>query len=548
MHFSVLTSALLFGLEASAIRLGRPTVNYLRQEVEQTTKRSLSKRDDVDPALLYPAYNLSVPVDFFHNETRYEPHSNDTFNLRYWFDASNYKPGGPVFVLLGGETSGVDRLPFLQKGIVAQVAQATGGIGVILEHRYYGTSFPTIDISTENLRFLSTEQALAEIDFFARNVQFEGLDQDLTAPNTPWIVYGGSYAGAQAAFTRVVYPETFWGAISSSGVTKAIYDYWEYFEPTRQFAPPDCVSGTQLLVDVVDKIITVKNNTANISKLKNTFGLGGITDNRDFANVLTGGIYGLQGTNWDPTQNSPDFFYYCGNISSPTVVNTPVEPLRANVTELLAYAGYENDTLAENTLLNAISYFGVTSVAAWNASGTSQDAYFTTLDADFYARDDIAQQVWRSWDYQVCTEWGYIQTGDTPADIKPLISRTLDLEYLSEFCVLAFNITTPPAIENVNKYGGFEIEYPRLAIIGGNADPWRPATPLADNAPKRNSTTEEPVLLIAHAVHHWDENGVFPNETTPLIPPPQVVYAQQFIKDFVVEWLKDFPSEDHYEL
>jgi hypothetical protein len=150
-----------------------------------------------------------VPVDFFHNETRYEPHSNETFNLRYWFDDTYYKPGGPVFVLLGGETDGAGRLPFLQKGIVHQVAKATGGMGVILEHRYYGKSFPTADLTTKNLRFLSTEQSLAEINYFAKNVKFDGIDADLTAPNTPWIVYGGSYAGAQAAFMRVAYPETF---------------------------------------------------------------------------------------------------------------------------------------------------------------------------------------------------------------------------------------------------------------------------------------------------------------------------------------------------
>lgn len=82
-------------------------------KVEST---SLFKREDVDPSELYPAHNLSVPVDHFHNETLYEPHSNATFNLRYWFDASNYKPGGPVIVLQSGETSGVGRLPFLQKG------------------------------------------------------------------------------------------------------------------------------------------------------------------------------------------------------------------------------------------------------------------------------------------------------------------------------------------------------------------------------------------------------------------------------------------------
>lgn len=110
----------------------------------------------MDPEDLYPEHNLTVPIDFFPDNPRYEPHSNGTFNLRYWFDTSNYKPGGPVFVLLGGETFGSDRLPFLQKGIVAQVTKATNGLGVILEHRYYGTSFPTPDLSVKNLRFLST--------------------------------------------------------------------------------------------------------------------------------------------------------------------------------------------------------------------------------------------------------------------------------------------------------------------------------------------------------------------------------------------------------
>lgn len=33
-----------------------------------------------------------------------------------------------------------DRLPFLDTGIVDILAKATGGLGVVLEHRYYGTS------------------------------------------------------------------------------------------------------------------------------------------------------------------------------------------------------------------------------------------------------------------------------------------------------------------------------------------------------------------------------------------------------------------------
>ena len=71
---------------------------------------------DIDPTVLYPAHNFSVPIDHFHNDSRYAPHSDGFFNIRYWFDATYYKPGGPVVVLCSGEDTGDDRLPYLQKG------------------------------------------------------------------------------------------------------------------------------------------------------------------------------------------------------------------------------------------------------------------------------------------------------------------------------------------------------------------------------------------------------------------------------------------------
>ncbi|RMZ68447.1 extracelular serine carboxypeptidase [Pyrenophora seminiperda CCB06] len=539
MRFSLVVAALLGGIHAaSALKLAPRTLAERDQQAQQS-RRSLAKRDDTDPNLLYPERNLSVPVDFFHNETRYEPHCNGSFNLRYWFDDTYYKPGGPVFVLLGGETDGADRLPFLQKGIVHQVIKATGGMGVILEHRYYGKSFPVPDLTTKNMRFLSTEQALAEIDYFARNVKFEGIDADLTAPNTPWVVYGGSYAGAQAAFLRVVYPDTFWGAISSSGVTEAIYDYWQYYEPARLFGPPDCIKNTQLMIDVVDGILIRQNDTSMVQSLKDVFGLGGVTDNRDFANQLNGVAY-LQSTNWDPELNSAGLYTYCQNITAEKPMG---ENLRPTVAKLTAAAGYKNDTAVQNVMLNAIAWLNSTVLSSWRESNATQDSYFTMLNSSLLQSNTaISDYGAVSWSYQVCTEWGYIQTGNTPADIMPLVSRVLDVEYLTFFCRAQFGITTPPAIENVNKYGGYNIEYERLAIIGGNADPWRPATPLwfPDS---RNDTVEKPWHLISHGVHHWEENGIFENQTTPELPPPQIVYAQQYLKNFVVDWVKEFDDQ-----
>jgi hypothetical protein len=182
--------------------------------IQRTTISSLQEpaADDIDPTTLYPAYNLSVPIDHFHNDTLYEPHSNGTFPLRYWFDATYYKPGGPVIVLQSGEIDGTSRLVYLQKGLLHKLAVATNGIGVVLEHRYYGTSNPMPDYSTNNLRFLTTDQALADEAYFAQNVVFKGLEHlNLTAPHVAYIGYGGSYAGAFNAFLRKLYPDVFWG-------------------------------------------------------------------------------------------------------------------------------------------------------------------------------------------------------------------------------------------------------------------------------------------------------------------------------------------------
>ncbi|KAI0005684.1 peptidase S28 [Xylariaceae sp. FL0662B] len=526
---------------AHAIQTLPLPISELAKQIQgRNAHESLGTRE-TDIQALYPEYNLSTPIDHFHNDSLYEPHSDGTFNLRYWFNAQFYKPGGPIIVLASGETSGVDRLPFLQKGIVYQLAKATGGLGVILEHRYYGTSIPVDDFSTENLRFLTTDQALADTAYFAKNVKFAGLeDADVSPESTPWIAYGGSYAGAFVAFLRKLYPDVYFGAISSSGVPEAIWDYWQYYEAAAVYGPPDCIETTKKLTNVVDNILIGKAGSKYVAQLKEAFGLPNVTHDNDFASAITGGITALQSYNWDPAESSDDFFLYCGNVSSDSVLYPDTEERRTSVEELITAGGYEDEleTLA-NRMLNYIGFIGFTSVSSCNQT---QDECFSTHDTAFYAQDDISQ-TWRLWPYQVCTQWGYLQTGSgVPEDQLPLISRTIDLNYSAITCRNAFNLTEPADVEAINKYGGYNISYPRLAFIDGEWDPWRAAGVHALELPERTSTPSEPYILIDDAVHHWDENGLFPNETTPDIPPPAVAQTQQKIAEFVQGWIKEWQS------
>ena len=64
----------------------------------------------------YPQQNFTMPLDHFHNETKYAPHTNATFEQFYWFDNSTYKPGGPIIVNTMGEDSSFD-LQWFQHGL-----------------------------------------------------------------------------------------------------------------------------------------------------------------------------------------------------------------------------------------------------------------------------------------------------------------------------------------------------------------------------------------------------------------------------------------------
>ena len=160
----------------------------------------------------YPTQNFTMPVDHFHNDSRYAPHTDRTFQQHYWFDDTYYKPGGPVIVNTMGEDGTFD-LSWFQAGLLQQIANATGGMAVLWGQRYYASSYDIVTppYTTKNLRFHTSEQAMADLAYFAQRAKFLGHEgKNLTSKTTPWIVIGGSYAGVISAFSRIQYPDVFW--------------------------------------------------------------------------------------------------------------------------------------------------------------------------------------------------------------------------------------------------------------------------------------------------------------------------------------------------
>lgn len=337
------------------------------------------------------AYNFSVPVDHFHDDPQYEPHSDDTFPLRYFVETSFYQPGGPVIVIASGETSAENRVPYLSNGIGSLLAKATNGLVLTLEHRYYGTSFPVPNLDDGNYRFLTTEQAVADTAYFAKNVQFPGFeDADLTAPNTPWIIYGGSYAGAFAAFSRKLYPDAFWGAISSSGVTEAVYDYWAYNEAARLYTPGDCGPVMANVTKVVDAAL-FSPKSCKAATVKKLFGVSASTSNADFGSNISPPSGAMQGESWVKGQSDNTMQAYCKVITAETLQFSDLESSRATAEKLVQDAG-----LPKAFATQMLNYVGLQTASNNQRRAEEEKLQQQKRSGQLY---DGA-----SWPYQTCTQ------------------------------------------------------------------------------------------------------------------------------------------------
>ncbi|KIR63875.1 serine carboxypeptidase [Cryptococcus bacillisporus CA1873] len=523
---------------------GRPQIGLwkalLREQVprEASSSESTIDRQFQQPfQIIKPSPSIFEPHCFPQLISHFDDSVNGTFCQRYWVDASSYMPGGPVYLLDGGEINAEYRLPFLEKGILDILSNATGGLSIVLEHRYYGESVPVSSFSTDDLRFLNNAEALEDSANFIENFKlpsslvnalpFELEETAFHPNNTPWIYYGGSYAGARAAHMRTQYPDLVWGAIASSAVTHAQIDFPQYYDPIQEYGPRECISTLQRAIIFIDNILDHPRATGFPQLLKRLFGLGALEDD-DFADVISSPLGYWQEKNWDPAVGSTEFYNFCdaltagGGGSKIGLIRVPAS--------VLNYAKY----IKENVVSKCPRSPG-------EPDSDIEDC-FGTKDPEKFRETDLSQ-IWRLWLFQVCTQWGYFMPAP-PFPSPRIISSRLTLAYTSAICPLAFppgkNFSIPPEpdVEEVNRRGDFAIEADRLAFIDGDRDPWRPMTPQRNGVrgEKGGMDVNKPGWIIYDGVHHYDENGLAQHEAEPA----RIQAVHEWEKKFVSAWLEEW--------
>ncbi|AAW43974.1 conserved hypothetical protein [Cryptococcus deneoformans JEC21] len=521
---------------------GRPQIGLwkalLQEQVAREASTSESNVDHQRPfQTIKPSSSIFEPYCFPQFISHFDESVNGTFCQRYWVDASSYRPGGPIYLLDGGETSGEYRLPFLEKGILDILSNATGGLSVVLEHRYYGESVPVSSFSTDDLRFLNNAEALEDSAYFIENFKlpaslsnalpFELEETAFHPNNTPWIYYGGSYAGARAAHMRVQYPNLVWGAIASSAVTHAQIDFPQYYDPIQEYGPPECISTLRRAIIFIDNILDHPRATGFPQLLKGLFGLGALEDD-DFADVISSPLGYWQEKNWDPAVGSTEFYNFCDALTAGGA-GTKIGLIRVPAS-VLNYAKY----IKEN----------IVSKCPRTPGEPDSDIVvcFGTKDPEKFRETDLSQ-TWRLWLFQVCTQWGYFMPAP-PSPSPRILSSRLTLAYTSAICPLAFppgehfSIPSEPDVEEVNRRGDYAIEADRLAFVDGDRDPWRPMTPQRNGTrgKKGGMDMNKPGWIIYDGVHHYDENGLTQHEAEPA----RIQAVHEWEKMFVSAWLEEW--------
>ncbi|KAI0158890.1 peptidase S28 [Pestalotiopsis sp. NC0098] len=430
-------------------------------------------------------------LDLIGNATfeQYLDHSDPslgTFEQRYWWDGSNYKTGGPVFVFNPGESAADDMIGYLANDTVpGRYAQEFNGAAIVIEHRYWGKSVPFDTLTAETLQYLNLPNAMKDMTNFALNADLEFCEEgDCNANDVPWVLVGGSYSGALAAWTSQLEPGVFHAYHASSAVVEAIHDFWTYFSPIEDALPTNCSNDVKAVVQHVDYVFE-NGDDDDIQELKDMFSLGKLNA-MDFADVLASPI-----SEWQADQDK--VIEFCDYLETSVGHSKAILNNGAGiglVAALDAYAAYINKTSDCGD--------GGSECDTWNG------------EIVWNTPDDLDDN--RPWQWMLCNEpFGWYQNGPPESDGTNVVSAQLRPEQYARRCPLTFpktngyvsGMVTGFTETHLNAYTkGWDAPYNRVFFVNGEFDPWRSATLSSDYRPGGPvNTTEAPVYIVKGGVH-----------------------------------------------
>lgn len=246
------------------------------------------------------------------------------------------------------------------------------------------------DLSVSSLKYLSSEQALADFANFISH--FQSLHPHLAS--VPWVSFGGSYSGSLSAWMRLKYPHLIHSAVASSAPLLAVINFKEYLGVVRDSLGSECDALIDQATRSVNKLL--KDSMTGWKTLTHLFNLcepldgNNQNDVANFMQALAGNFEGV-------VQYNKDNRDFEGSKATNITIDVVCSVMKnesfgeeihryAHVNKLLLHA-YEQKCL-DYTYSSMIETLSNTSWTSDAASGG------------------------RQWTYQTCTEFGFFQSSD----------------------------------------------------------------------------------------------------------------------------------------
>ena len=170
-----------------------------------------------------PSTNDCRWVIFEQPLSHFDP-TNLTFKQRVCiYDGYVDGDGGPIFFYPGNEAA-VD-LYVNNTGLMWELGKEMGALLVFAEHRYFGQSSPKLTGMSGCLKYLTSEEAMADFAKIVWNLtRVATEDGSHVASPSKVVAFGGSYGALLSATMRLKYPHLISAAIASSMVVNQMVD------------------------------------------------------------------------------------------------------------------------------------------------------------------------------------------------------------------------------------------------------------------------------------------------------------------------------------
>uniref|UniRef100_A0A803QLA6 Lysosomal Pro-X carboxypeptidase n=1 Tax=Cannabis sativa TaxID=3483 RepID=A0A803QLA6_CANSA len=455
-----LVSSVPFSLSRITPRFPSSLISPEKVSVSTTTK-------------LYKTSYFTQTLDHFN----FLPQSYQTFQQRYLINDTFWggaKTKAPIFVYTGNE--GEIEWFAQNTGFMFETAPHFKALLVFLEHRFYGKSIPfggdkeVAYSNTSTLGYLSSTQALA--DYATLIID---LKNNISAVDSPVVVFGGSYGGMLAAWFRLKYPHVAIGALASSSPILGFENLtspYSFNNIVTQDFKSESENCYQVIKDSWQQIEDTAKTSKGINLLRKSFNL---CKNYEYI-----GDY-LE--SWLSTA-----FVYTAMTDYPTPSNF-LNPLPAYPVKQMCKA-IDNPKSGRNS--NTFEKLYGAANIYYNYSGTA-----TCFDLE----DNSDPHGLSEWSWQACTEIILPTGGSTNQSIFPAYEWHYSDRASS--CQRAFGIH-PRRTWITTHFGGFGIERvlkrfgSNIIFFNGLRDPWSGGGVL-------KNISETIVAIVAkEGAHHVD--------------------------------------------